>query len=62
MVRRPGFMVETEHIYQQVPDSGGCVEAIDVPLIQITSNEIWRRVRSGEPIHCYISPYVEECI
>jgi nicotinate-nucleotide adenylyltransferase len=59
---RPGVVVDIEHIYQQVPEAEGRVDFVDVPLIQIASSEIRRRVRSNEPIRYHVPHNVETYI
>lgn len=61
---RPGVVVDTEHIMYRVPEIRDRVHFVDVPLIQIASSEIRRRVRSGEPIRYHVpgdvADYIEQ--
>jgi nicotinate-nucleotide adenylyltransferase len=59
---RPGVVVDLEYIYHRVPEAEGRVDFVDVPLIQIASSDIRRRVRSGQPIHYHVPPVVERYI
>jgi nicotinate-nucleotide adenylyltransferase len=59
---RPGVVVDTEHIMHRIPEVEGRVEFIDVPLIQIASSEIRRRVRAQEPIRYHVPALVDDYI
>lgn len=59
---RPGVVVDLDYIYQRVPQAEGRIDFIDVPLIQIASSDIRRRVRVGHPIRYHVPPIVEEYI
>jgi nicotinate-nucleotide adenylyltransferase len=59
---RPGVVVDTEHILRRVPEAAGRVELVNVPLIQIASSEIRRRVRGGEPIRYQVPTLIEAYI
>jgi nicotinate-nucleotide adenylyltransferase len=59
---RPGVVVDVEYVYQRVPELEGRVDFVNVPLIQIASSEIRRRVRNDEPIRYHVPPIVEEYI
>jgi nicotinate-nucleotide adenylyltransferase len=59
---RPGVVVDVENIFQRVPEAQNRVEFVDVPLIQIASSEIRRRVRTDEPIRYHVPAPVEEYI
>lgn len=59
---RPGVVVDTEHILLRIPEIQGRVEFVDVPLIQIASSDIRRRVRSDEPIRYHVPMSVEQYI
>ncbi len=59
---RPGVVVDVESILQRVPEVAGRVDFADVPLIQIASSEIRRRVREGMPIRYHVPAPVERYI
>jgi nicotinate-nucleotide adenylyltransferase len=59
---RPGVEVDLEHILQAVPSARGRLDLIPVPLIQISSREIRRRVYHGEPIRYQVPKVVEDHI
>ncbi len=59
---RPGVNVDLESILTAVPDARDRVDLVPVPLIQISSREIRRRVRDGEPITYHVPKPVEEHI
>jgi nicotinate-nucleotide adenylyltransferase len=51
---RPGVVVDSENILHRVPELTGRVHFVDVPLIQIASSEIRRRVRENQPITYHV--------
>ena len=59
---RPGVEVDLEAILRAVPSARGRLDLIPVPLIQISSREIRRRVYHGEPITYQVPKTVEEHI
>ncbi|MEX2426124.1 MAG: nicotinate-nucleotide adenylyltransferase [Thermomicrobiaceae bacterium] len=59
---RPGVVVDVENIMQRVPEALGQVEFVDVPLIQIASSEVRRRVRENEPIRYHVPASIEKYI
>lgn len=59
---RPGVVVDTESILQRVPEIDGRVHFVDVPLIQIASSEIRRRVRVNEPIRYHVPNCVADYV
>jgi nicotinate-nucleotide adenylyltransferase len=59
---RPGIVVDVENILNRVPEVQGRVEFVNVPLIQIASSEIRRRVREGEPIRYHVPLATEKYI
>lgn len=59
---RPGVIVDLDAIVAAVPAARERVDLIPVPLIQISSREIRRRVRAGEPITYHVPQAVEEHI
>ena len=59
---RPGVNVDVDAIVSTVPAATGRIDLVPVPLIQISSREIRRRVRSGEPITYQVPRDVEQFI
>lgn len=59
---RPGVEVDLEAIIRAVPCARDRIILVPVPLIQISSREIRRRVREGAPITYQVPPPVEEHI
>jgi nicotinate-nucleotide adenylyltransferase len=59
---RPGVEVDLEVILRAVPSAQGRLELVPVPLIQISSREIRRRVYHGEPITYQVPKAVENHI
>jgi nicotinate-nucleotide adenylyltransferase len=59
---RPGINVDMNAIINAVPDAKGRIDLVPVPLIQISSREIRRRVASGEPITYHVPSAVEAYI
>lgn len=59
---RPGVVVDSDYIVHRIPELRGQVDIIDVPMIQIASSDIRRRVRQGEPLRYHIPAPVEAYI
>jgi nicotinate-nucleotide adenylyltransferase len=59
---RPGVVVDFENIVHRVPEVEGRAELVNVPLIQIASSEIRRRVRENEPIRYQVPPSIDAYI
>jgi nicotinate-nucleotide adenylyltransferase len=59
---RPGVHVDVDHILEVVPEAIGRIEMVQVPLIQIASSDIRRRVRTGQPIAYHVPLKVEDYI
>lgn len=59
---RPGVNVDLDHIVAAIPDARDRIDLVPVPLIQISSRDIRRRVRDGEPIRYHVPKQVEEHI
>jgi len=59
---RPGVEVDLDLILEAVPSARGRLELVPVPLIQISSREIRRRVYHGEPITYQVPQAVEDHI
>lgn len=59
---RPGVSVEVDRIADAVPEIAGRIDLVDVPLIGISSRDVRRRVRSGEPYRFQVPPRVFEYI
>jgi len=59
---RPGVQVDLDAIVTAVPAAKDRIDLVPVPLIQISSREIRRRVRAGEPITYQVPKPVAEHI
>lgn len=59
---RPGVEVDLEAIFRAVPSARDRLQLVPVPLIQISSREIRRRVYHGEPITYQVPKAVEHHI
>jgi nicotinate-nucleotide adenylyltransferase len=59
---RPGVVVDLDYIFERVPAAEGTIDFVNVPLIQIASSDIRRRVRDGQPIRYHVPPVVEAYI
>jgi nicotinate-nucleotide adenylyltransferase len=59
---RPGVEMNVEAIVRQVPEARDRIILVDVPLIEISSREIRRRVREGLPIRYQVPRAVERYI
>lgn len=59
---RPGVTVDLDAIVSAVPAADGRIDLVPVPLIQISSREIRRRIENGEPITYHVPPAVRQHI
>ena len=59
---RPGVELDLELILEAVPSARNRLDLVPVPLIQISSREIRRRVYHGEPITYQVPKAVEDHI
>lgn len=59
---RPGAGVDLDAVYRAVPEARGRVHLVATPLIGISSTDLRRRVRSGEPIRHQVPAAVEAYI
>jgi len=59
---RLGAPVDLEQVYAAVPNARGRVRLVATPLIGISSREIRRRLRDGEPIRYQVPRAVERYI
>jgi nicotinate-nucleotide adenylyltransferase len=62
VARRPEVIVDLDAVYHRLPDARGRVTVVDVPLIGISSRDLRRRVRDGQPIAYQVPRAVEEYI
>ncbi len=59
---RPGTEANVEAILTAVPAARGRVQIVPVPLIEVSSRDIRRRITRGEPISYQVPPAVERYI
>jgi nicotinate-nucleotide adenylyltransferase len=59
---RPGVVVDSDYIMNRIPELRGQVDIVDVPMIQIASSDIRRRVRHDEPLRYHVPGSVESYI
>ncbi len=59
---RPGVDVDTEDIIRAVPEASGRIRLVSVPLIGISSRDVRRRIRHGEPFQFQVPPGVANYI
>lgn len=62
VARRPGVELDPDEVVRQVPEAEGKIEIVDIPLIDISSRELRRRVRQGFPIRYYVPTAVERYV
>jgi nicotinate-nucleotide adenylyltransferase len=62
VARRPGVELDPDEVVRQVPETEGKIEIVDIPLIDIASRDLRRRVREGYPIRYYVPASVERYI
>ena len=62
VMRRPGFDLDLEELAEKIPSLREHVRFIDVPLLEISSTEIRRRVALGAPVGYYLPQSVYEII
>jgi nicotinate-nucleotide adenylyltransferase len=62
MERPTGTEVDWESIEQRFPDIRRQVQVVDVAELEISGNDIRRRVRQGRPIRYYVLPAVARYI
>jgi nicotinate-nucleotide adenylyltransferase len=51
VARRPHVQVSLDAIVREVPEAAGRIELVDVPLIGLSSSDIRKRIRAGDPFH-----------
>jgi nicotinate-nucleotide adenylyltransferase len=59
---RPGTLVDTESVVEQLPAAAGRITVVTTPLIAISATDIRHRVRTGLPIAFQVPPAVEHYI
>lgn len=62
VARRPGVDIDLAAVDQQIPGASERIRIVDVPLFGVSSSDIRRRVRAGEPIAFQLPWRVEEHI
>ena len=59
---RPGTAANLDKVLTEVPAARGRVSIVPVPLIEVSSRDIRRRISQGEPIAYQVPPSVERYI
>ena len=59
---RPGYQVDMEELDRLLPGAIARVQLLEMPLLQISSTDLQRRVRMGLPIKYLVPPAVEAYI
>lgn len=62
VAQRPGVETSVADIEKQVPETAGRIHLVPVPLIGISSTDVRRRIRRGEPFRYQVSPLVADYI
>ena len=62
VARRPGVAIDLAGVEERVPGAAARVRIVDVPLIGVSSSDIRRRLRAGEPIAFQMPWRVEQYI
>jgi nicotinate-nucleotide adenylyltransferase len=59
---RPEIETDLETIYRQIPAARGRITIVPTTLVDISSSELRRRVRNGEPIRYQVPAAVEDYV
>ena len=62
VMHRPGWQVDFERLAESVPDILERLVWLDVPVLDVSSTELRRRVRRGLPIRYLVPPSVEDYV
>ncbi len=62
VVRRPGVEIDLEALEARLPGLRARVHFVEMPLLEISSTDLRRRVRQGRPISYLVPPGVEAYI
>jgi nicotinate-nucleotide adenylyltransferase len=62
VIHRPGWQVDFERLARAVPDIRERLTWLDVPMLDVSSTELRRRMRLGLPIRYLVPPPVEDYI
>ena len=62
VAQRPGFDVSVEAVERAMPETAGRIELVPIPLIGVSSRDLRRRIRSGEPYRYQVLPDVADYI
>lgn len=61
-LRRPGYRVDLEELNRLLPGAIARVQLLEMPLLEVSSTDLQRRVRMGLPIKYLVPPAVEAYI
>lgn len=62
VARRPGVEIDLNDVDRRLPGAANRIRIVDVPLIGVSSSDLRRRVRIGEPIAYQVPWRVEDYI
>jgi len=54
VMRRPGEVINIDHLIKEIPALEAKMEFIDAPLLEISSNQIRQLIRNGQPYRYYL--------
>jgi nicotinate-nucleotide adenylyltransferase len=62
VIRRPGDSIDLSALERLVPGIQAKVRFVEAPLLEISSSDIRRRIRAGQPFRYYVSQSVYQYI
>jgi nicotinate-nucleotide adenylyltransferase len=62
VIRRPGDSIDLSAVERSVPGTQAKVRFVDAPILEISSSDIRRRIRAGQPFRYYLSQSVYKYI
>lgn len=62
VVRRPGTRLDLQRLEKEVPGLSNKVQFVDAPLLEISAQQIRKRVKSGASVRYYLPPGVIQII